>query len=98
MTRKRCKHGRKITKRKGCKKKPGPKRKSCKYGRTKNNKCKRKSRSKRKRRRRKLNSYIKFANKNRDVVWKELERRGTRPSRMVPLSGRRLGKLYRDRD
>ena len=93
MPTRKCKYGRKKTK--GCKKKPGPKRK-CTNSRKKNRSCKKKSRSKRKRRT--LNKYIKFANKNRREVWKELEKRGTKPSRMVPLSGRRLGKLYRNRN
>ena len=91
--------------RRGCKKKPGPKRnkkskKSCKRGFKKGtHSCKKKPGPKKsKKSKRKLNKYIKFANKNRKEVWEQLEKRGTKPSRMVPLSGRRLGKMYREQN
>ena len=91
MTRKRCKYGRKKTSRKGCKKKPGPKKK-CK--KSKKN-CRKRSNKRSNKKSRKLNKYIKFANKNRKEVWEILEKKGVEPSRMVPSLGKRLGKMYR---
>jgi len=86
-TKRRCKKGVRKTGRLKSGKRPC--RKKTKGNRKSNRK------SNRKKRKIPLNDYIKFANKNRKKVWDSLKKRGVRPNRLVPLSGRRLGKMYR---